>query len=126
VLSAQVIWFGAGLYFPFFNVVLVPVFHSLQYLALTSWHHQRGAAAAGGPGAAERAGRRFLVYVAVVAALGLAINPGLLFLFVPAGASARALAAGAAVISFINLHHFLLDGRIWRLRERPVVQSMLA
>jgi hypothetical protein len=30
------------------------------------------------------------------------------------------------VISFINLHHFLLDGRIWRLRERPVVQSMLA
>ena len=28
----------------------------------------------------------------------------------------------AAVASAINLHHFLLDGRIWRLRERRVRQ----
>ena len=29
----------------------------------------------------------------------------------------------AAVISAINLHHFLMDGRIWRMRERRVAQA---
>ena len=40
--------------------------------------------------------------------------------------AARTFMATAAVTSFVNLHHFLLDGRIWRLRERRVVQSMIA
>ena len=40
------------------------------------------------------------------------------------GVAAVALAAPAT--SLVNLHHFLLDGRIWRLRERRVVQSMAA
>src|SRR5262249_49242094 len=38
VLSAQMLWFSIGLYQPFLNIRLVPVFHSLQYLAFTSWH----------------------------------------------------------------------------------------
>ena len=118
-IGAQVIWFGAGLFFPFFNIVLVPIFHSLQYLSLTSWHHCRARRAA--------AVRRFAIYAVTVAALGLAINPGLLLLFAPGGAPpARALVVAAAVISAINLHHFLLDGRIWRLRERRNVESMVA
>jgi hypothetical protein len=118
-LAAQVIWFGAGLFFPFFNIVLVPIFHSLQYLALTSWHHCRGRAA----GATSR---RFAAYAVTVALLGLGINPGLLSVLAPAGPPEHALVVAAAAISAINLHHFLLDGRIWRLRERPVVQSMTA
>jgi hypothetical protein len=116
VITAQVIWFGCGLFFPFFSVVLVPVFHSLQYLALTGWHHTRS----------ER-GRTlvsFTAYVLVVLALGLVINPGLLILFVPKGAAATT--AAAAVISAINLHHFLMDGRIWRIREKRVAQSFTA
>jgi hypothetical protein len=32
----------------------------------------------------------------------------------------------AAVATCLNLHHFLLDGRIWRMRERAVLQTMLA
>ena len=113
VIAAQVIWFGFGIWFPFFSVVLVPVFHSLQYLALTGWHHTRGARARGLPS--------FAAYVLVVLVLGVVINPGLLMLFVPRGASAAT--AAAAVISAINLHHFLMDGRIWRMRERRVAQS---
>jgi hypothetical protein len=124
VLSAQVIWFAGGLWSPYFSVVLVPTFHSLQYLALTSWHHMRGAAGSR---------RAFAAYALTLMIVGLMINPGALALL-PATPAAlarpdeatQALVSAAAVISFINLHHFLLDGRIWRMRERPVLQSMLA
>ena len=115
VIAAQVSWFGFGLFFPFFSIVLVPVFHSLQYLALTGWHHTRGERARSLPA--------FAAYVLVVLVLGLVINPGLLALFVPRGASVETATAAAAVISAINLHHFLMDGRIWRIRERRVAQS---
>jgi hypothetical protein len=111
VIAAQVSWFAFGLFFPFFNITLVPVFHSLQYLALTGWHFTHGGRA---PGRAS-----FAAYVLVVLALGLVINPGLLILFAPAGgSSALGPTIAAAVISAINLHHFLMDGRIWRMRER--------
>jgi hypothetical protein len=113
VVATQVIWFVAGLFHPFFNIVLVPVFHSLQYLALTSWHYTRG----------ERRVLPFGLYVATVLVLGLVINPGLLMMFVPSGSAPRTLTIAAAVISAINLHHFLLDGRIWRMRERRVAQT---
>ena len=117
VLSAQVMWFTAGLFNPFFNITLVPIFHSMQYLALTSWHtcHGRGEA---GP-------RRFAGYAVVTLALGFVINPGLFAFFGRGQAPADVFVITAAVASFVNLHHFLLDGRIWRLRERRVVQSMV-
>jgi hypothetical protein len=117
VLAAQLTWFAGGLFSPTFSIVLVPLFHGLQYLALTSWHHVRGSA--GGP-------RAFAAYALTVVALGLAINPGLLVLFARPGSDGHALVTAAAVISFVNLHHFLLDGRIWRMRERPIAQSLAA
>jgi len=117
VLSAQIAWFTIGLYQPLFNILLVPMFHGLQYLGLTSWHASREPGA-GGLG-------RFARYVLVVLLLGLVVNPGLFMIFRGSDAG-RALIAAAAVTSFVNLHHFLLDGRIWRLRERRVVQSMVA
>jgi hypothetical protein len=117
VLSAQVAWFTAGLFNPFFNITLVPIFHSMQYLALTSWHtcHGRGEA---GP-------RRFALYAVVTLALGFFINPGLFAFFGHGRAPGDVFVITAAVATFVNLHHFLLDGRIWRLRERRVVQSMV-
>jgi hypothetical protein len=117
VLSAQIAWFTIGLYQPLFNILLVPMFHSLQYLALTSWHATRE------PGGAGL--KRFAVTLFVVLALGLVINPGL-FVMVRGADAASTLVATAAVTTFVNLHHFLLDGRIWRLRERRVVQTMIA
>ena len=117
VLSAQVMWFTAGLFNPFFNITLVPIFHSMQYLALTSWHacHGRGEA---GP-------RRFAGYAVLTLAIGFVINPGLFALFGHGRSPGDVFVITAAVASFVNLHHFLLDGRIWRLRERRVVQSMV-
>jgi hypothetical protein len=115
VIIAQVIWFAWGMFYPFFNVVLVPVFHSLQYLALTGWHYTKGERA--------RGLAAFGGYVATVLALGLVINPGLLAIFVPTGDSPRSRVVAAAVISAINLHHFLMDGRIWRTREGRVAQA---
>ena len=41
VLSAQILWFTIALYHPLFNITMVPMFHGLQYLALTSWHATR-------------------------------------------------------------------------------------
>jgi hypothetical protein len=115
VIAAQVLWFGCGLFFPFFSVALVPLFHSLQYLALTGWHFTRSARSLGA----------FAGYLVVVFALGLVINPGLVVLFAPRTGSPEEIAtATAAVISAINLHHFLLDGRIWRMRNAKVAQAL--
>ena len=112
VLSAQISWFTIGLYQPLFNILLVPMFHGLQYLALTSWHTTRRARR-------RRAVRRL---PAGGVAAGPGHQPGLLLL-VQGPDAARTFMATAAVISFVNLHHFLLDGRIWRLRERRVVDG---
>jgi hypothetical protein len=55
--------------------------------------------------------------------LGLVINPGLLVLFAPGAGATSGPVIAAAVISAINLHHFLMDGRIWRMRERRNAQA---
>jgi hypothetical protein len=109
VILAQVAWFGIGVFHPLFNVVLVPVFHSLQYLALTGWHYTKGEQ--------KRGLVAFGAYLATVLMLGLVINPGLLAIFAPTD-PARGPVVGAAIITAINLHHFLMDGRIWRMREK--------
>ena len=118
VIAAQTLWFAGGLFSPMFNLVLVPIFHGIQYLALTSWHHLR----ASGPATP----RKLAAYLGGVIVLGLAINPGLqgvVKLFGPS-AGYEAVAGIAAAVSAINLHHFLLDGRIWRMREPRVQQAL--
>jgi hypothetical protein len=118
VLSAHVLWFTVGLFDPFFGVRLVPVFHGLQYLGFTSWHATNGRQ---GP-----ARWRSLAFYAVpTLLLGLALYPGS-FRVLSGGHTHADYIAAAAVASFMNLHHFLLDGRIWRMRERKVVESMVA
>lgn len=110
VVATQLLWFGIGLWNPFFNVVLVPVFHGAQYLAITSWHQTRG-----------RSPAFFALYLLTVLVLGLLINPGFAALGRAWGGEGPVVAA--AVVAFLNLHHFLMDGRIWRLRERKVAES---
>lgn len=110
VVMTQLLWFGIGLWNPFFNVVLVPIFHGAQYLAVTSWHQTRG-----------RSPAFFALYIVTVLALGLLVNPGFAALGRAWGGEGSVVAA--AVIAFLNLHHFLMDGRIWRLRERKVAES---
>ena len=110
VVIGQLIWFCAGAWNPFLNIVLVPLFHSAQYLALTGWHQTRG-----------RSVTHFTGYFVTVLLLGLVVNPGLMWLGRSFAGEGPVVAA--AVLSFINLHHFLMDGRIWRLRDRRVAAS---
>ena len=119
VLSAQVLWFTAGLFNPFFNITLVPMFHSLQYLALTSWHacHGRGD---GGAAAVRRLRGHHPGASASRSTRGCSRSSA------TRGRPARSSSSRRRSTSFVNLHHFLLDGRIWRLRERRVVQAMVA
>jgi hypothetical protein len=117
VLSAQTIWFTFGLFDPFFIAVLVPIFHGLQYVAFTGWHACRGAAPFG---------RRFAGYLVPVALLGAAIFPGSFNFFTKGRPYLDLFFNTAAVATFLNLHHFLLDGRIWRMREPAVAKTMLA
>lgn len=115
VLSAQVLWFSVGLYNPLFSITLAPVFHSLQYLGLTSWHACRGG---GAPV------RRFATYAGTVVLLGLLVNPIAALLLAHGRSGSEALVVSAALTTFINLHHFSLDGRIWRMRERQVATAL--
>ena len=110
VVTTQLLWFGIGLVNPFFNVALVPIFHGAQYLGITGWHQTRG-----------RSPAFFAIYVVTVLALGLLINPG--FAAVGRAWGGEGPVVAAAVLAFLNLHHFLMDGRIWRLRERKVAES---
>jgi hypothetical protein len=114
VLLTQALWFGYGVFDPLFNIMLVPIFHGAQYLAFAGWHACRG------PGVA----RSIVVFAVPVLVGGLAIYPGS-FRWLTA-LPADGLIVAATVASFINLHHFLLDGRIWRLREPAVARSMVA
>lgn len=118
VLSAQMIWFTLGLYNVFFNMMLVPVFHAIQYVAFTSWHARRG-------GAQDR-WRHLVFFFVPIALLGAAIYPGSFNFFTRGRPYLDLFFITAAVASFLNLHHFLLDGRIWRTREPAVAQTMLA
>jgi hypothetical protein len=119
VVLTQTLWFGWELWSPFFNIMLVPVFHGLQYVALTSWHQNKERRAAGGTVGAGA----FAFYVVTVLLLGLLINPGLFA--VAGGLFGDAAIISATVITFVNLHHFLLDGRIWRMREAKVQRSFV-
>jgi hypothetical protein len=113
VVGGQLCWFCLGAWHPFFNIALVPVFHSAQYLALTSWHETRG-----------RSVGVFVAYATTVLILGLAVTPGLISLGSAFAGDGPVVVA--AILSAINLHHFLMDGRIWRLREKPVAASFAA
>jgi hypothetical protein len=116
VLAAQVVWFVGGVFDLLFAALLVPVFHSVQYLALTSWHHAKSH-----PGGSRV--RLLAVYGVTLLAVWLGLDHGSRMLLATCGVDPTL--AVATIATFVNLHHFLLDGRIWRLREQRVRESFL-
>jgi hypothetical protein len=118
VLATQLLWFTVGAYSVLLNTMLVPVFHSIQYLAFTGWHAYRAPT--------RPRWQRIAFFVVPAALLGLAIFPGSFNVLTQGRPYLDMFFMTAAVATFINLHHFLLDGRIWRMREPAVAQSLLA
>jgi len=99
-----------------FTAVWASTAHSIQYLWVTSSYAKR-----------EGTAPRLLPYYAQVLLAGclIAVLPGLLV--APLLGAGLHWTTGLAILIFavINLHHFILDGAIWRLRDGRVARTLL-
>src|SRR5208337_3697968 len=97
---------------------ILAVLHSAQYLWITSYYQRKEARAAGDTTWS------FARYLLTLIAGGIA-------LFVPGPwIASRVFHAdfGASFLTFtalVNLHHFLLDGAIWKLRDSRIARFLL-
>ncbi len=123
---SQVIWFTVGTRLELF-VLFVPVFHCVQYLMITTYFRFQEL---------NRSGKiqipdpfqffkspYFWRYYAILIIVGL-----ILFNLIPWAISSSKVATQsfvyAVIYSFVNLHHFLLDGEIWKLRKPEVGNTL--
>jgi len=97
---------------------ILAVLHSAQYLWITSYYQRKEARAAGD------AAWSFARYLLILVVGGIA-------LFVPGPwIVSRVFHAdfGASFLTFtalVNLHHFILDGAIWKLRDSRIARFLL-
>jgi hypothetical protein len=126
MVAAHIVWFTM-VQFPILMAV-VPFLHCLQYLMVTAFFDFKEAMVRTGRKDLSPAkyfgSRLFARYYTTQVAIGFGI-----FMIGPAvlsslGAGSKAL-AGAVVISVVNLHHFVLDGAIWKLRKPAVGRPLL-
>ncbi|MGH7286623.1 MAG: tetratricopeptide repeat protein, partial [Myxococcota bacterium] len=90
--------------------------HALQYLWVTSTYAKRTSDYRGGPR-----------YYAVALVAGSAIWGLPTVLFLPSMLGTHAFDAGlyALVAATVNLHHFVLDGAVWKLRDGRIARALL-
>ncbi len=126
--STQFLWFllptvlslGDGFRVPQsrYSTGVLAVMHSAQYLWITSYYARREASAEG------RQNWRPLAYFAVLVAGGIA-------LFIPGPWITSHVFHFDFTRSFliftalVNLHHFILDGAIWKLRDGRIANLLL-
>lgn len=120
----QYTWFVWGWRVPAFYV-FVPLFHSLQYL-LIAWvvHlHERTPIASG----ATKLSRRWVARESMTWFVANLIGGAILFALLPRIANAAgidlALATGV-LIAGVQIHHFFVDGVIWKLRSPGVANPV--
>ncbi|HTW59857.1 MAG TPA: tetratricopeptide repeat protein [Terriglobales bacterium] len=132
LLSSQFLWFLLPAAISLFRGLEIPqnrystgvlaVMHSAQYLWITSYYARREA----GEGAAgsNRRNWRPLAYFGVLVVGGIA-------LFVPGPwLASRAFhydftASFLIFTALVNIHHFILDGAIWKLRDGRIASLLL-
>ncbi len=120
---AQWVWFAPGGDWRSF-VEFVPFFHSLQYLVI-AWALQLGERRDAGDVVPSR---RFVLsesarWGAKNVALGAALFWGLPHLAAWFG-TPLAFATGV-IVSAVQLHHFFIDGVIWKLKRRSVSSPLM-
>jgi tetratricopeptide (TPR) repeat protein len=97
---------------------ILAVLHSTQYLWITSYYQQREARAA------EQSGWRMNAYFLTLIAGGIA-------LFIPGPWLVSYIFHYDFTTSFliftalVNIHHFILDGAIWKLRDRRIASVLV-
>ncbi len=97
------------------STMWISIAHCAQYIWFTSYYAKRS-------GRGEGIGRFYVKCLLVGSATGvpaLILAPNLLGP-IPFDAGLAAL-----MFAFVNLHHFILDGVIWKLREGPIARAML-
>jgi tetratricopeptide (TPR) repeat protein len=130
--SSQFLWFllpvaislSKGLQIPQnrYSTGVLAVMHSAQYLWITSYYARREAVG-DMAGKASRSWRPF-AYFAVLVVGGIA-------LFVPGPWLASRVFHHDFTVSFliftalVNIHHFILDGAIWKLRDGRIASLLL-
>jgi tetratricopeptide (TPR) repeat protein len=105
---------------------VLAVMHAAQYLWITSYYARREAGREASAGSARRAapGWRPLAYFGVLMLGGIA-------LFVPGPwLASRAFhfdftASFLIFTALVNIHHFILDGAIWKLRDGRIASLLL-
>jgi len=134
--SSQVLWFLLPSALSLIKGLAVPqnryssgvfaVMHSAQYLWITSYYARREAAGEAANGAAEKRVRNWrpLAYFGVLVVGGIA-------LFVPGpwlasrGFHHDFTTSFLIFTSLVNIHHFILDGAMWKLRDGRIASLLL-
>jgi tetratricopeptide (TPR) repeat protein len=131
LLAAQFLWFALPSAIVLFNtriglgglslasfVLAINFLHCAQYLGVTAYYTQRERAAAGD---AFHLGRYFLVLIIGGAVLwSVAMRCFSEAFAVDYGISMLVLSA------LINIHHYVLDGAIWKLRDGRIARLLVA
>lgn len=136
VVATQLIWFSIGSGNDYFNE-FVPFFHCMQYLVIVTYFYFRSLTAktAQSQDATDvsalgadtplkfLASGQFTQYYCQLILIGVA-----LFWLIPHVLALThvcdILLAQAVVITFINLHHFFIDGAVWKLKRPDVGQPL--
>jgi len=134
--SSQFLWFLLPAVISLIKGLAIPqnryssgvlaVMHSAQYLWITSYYARREAAGEASGGASEKRVRNWrpLAYFGVLVVGGIA-------LFVPGPwLASRAFhhdfaASFLIFTALVNIHHFILDGAIWKLRDGRIASLLL-
>ena len=101
---------------PAYSFLWVAVGHALQYLWITTYFAERSGAA---PSRVRYLGKAMTAGIVAWALPALVFAPGLLG-DVPFDAG-----LGILVASVVNLHHFVIDGVIWKLRKGRIARVLL-
>ena len=138
LMGTQALWFGAPALArqwgwlngvdPFepsqqaYSFIWIAVGHFIQYLWITSYYavaaDPRGRSASAAPHL------RFLGK-ALLAGVAVWVVPQLLFAPERLGRVPFDFGLGILVASVVNIHHFILDGAIWKLRDGPIARVLL-
>jgi hypothetical protein len=113
---------GSGLVEPFdprhrpYAFMWVAVGHFAQYLWITTFY---------AAGSQDRASRARYLGKALLAGVAIWTLPTLLFAPGVLGPLPHDLGLALLTASVVNLHHFVLDGAIWKLRDGRVARALL-
>ena len=94
----------------------IAIGHASQYLWITAYYARRASGWSG-----------YGIYLAKAAMAATAVWVFPVVLFAPEALGTYSFDAGLAMLvgSAANIHHFILDGVIWKLRSRPVARVLL-